>query len=442
MKPGVPFDVLLNKDSKRKIQSSVGWKKTDRLFGSDAYNIAGRFPQDSFSSLQYLLGNPHDSEPVSYFAKISTAETVPNEDGRTMLKRSDGVEWNVHELLAMRFGYIKSLAEDLAGEKVLDTILTVPPFFNQFEHDHIVDALELGGLRILALINDGTAVAVNYAMTRVFPAPEYHVIYDAGASSVCATVVQFFSEGAGKGKAADTQVAGVGYDREIGGTEMDRRLRDALTQPQALLQAGANAIVVSRPASSSGKDLPAEATVDYVDTPALAALFRAHATEVVVSAVGGPALGLQRGLGDAAKQGGVQLFVPSDFAVDTPAYRAALPVKTAVAAHLSSIGLPSLRVSNGLFIMFIPWLLNVDSGKIHLVGTGDGMFSATHIDDMAGFVGHVLTHLPGSCVRLRGVFLPISKCGLITINNNGLWSSSSSHHIPVHHAPSTPLHRP
>lgn len=39
MKPGVPFDVLLNKDSKRKIQSSVGWKKDDRLFGQDAANL-------------------------------------------------------------------------------------------------------------------------------------------------------------------------------------------------------------------------------------------------------------------------------------------------------------------------------------------------------------------------------------------------------------------
>jgi hypoxia up-regulated 1 len=39
MKPGVPFDVLLNKDSKRKIQSSVAWKNDDRLFGSDAYNL-------------------------------------------------------------------------------------------------------------------------------------------------------------------------------------------------------------------------------------------------------------------------------------------------------------------------------------------------------------------------------------------------------------------
>lgn len=39
MAPGVPFDVLLNKDSKRKIQSTVGWKREDRLFASDAFNI-------------------------------------------------------------------------------------------------------------------------------------------------------------------------------------------------------------------------------------------------------------------------------------------------------------------------------------------------------------------------------------------------------------------
>jgi hypoxia up-regulated 1 len=39
MKPGLPFDVLLNKDSKRKIQSSVAWKRDDRLFGTDAANL-------------------------------------------------------------------------------------------------------------------------------------------------------------------------------------------------------------------------------------------------------------------------------------------------------------------------------------------------------------------------------------------------------------------
>ena len=46
MKPGMPFDVLLNKDSKRKIRSSVAWKNGERLFGQDAFNIVRRRPCD------------------------------------------------------------------------------------------------------------------------------------------------------------------------------------------------------------------------------------------------------------------------------------------------------------------------------------------------------------------------------------------------------------
>lgn len=42
MSPGVPFDVLLDKSSKRKIQSTVGWKREDRLFGSDAFNLVSK----------------------------------------------------------------------------------------------------------------------------------------------------------------------------------------------------------------------------------------------------------------------------------------------------------------------------------------------------------------------------------------------------------------
>lgn len=41
MSPGVPFDVLLNKDSKRKIHSVVAFKKGERLFGQDAFNLVG-----------------------------------------------------------------------------------------------------------------------------------------------------------------------------------------------------------------------------------------------------------------------------------------------------------------------------------------------------------------------------------------------------------------
>ncbi len=35
VKPGVPFDVVLDRDSKRKISSVVGWKRDDRVFGAE-----------------------------------------------------------------------------------------------------------------------------------------------------------------------------------------------------------------------------------------------------------------------------------------------------------------------------------------------------------------------------------------------------------------------
>jgi hypoxia up-regulated 1 len=165
---------------------------------------------------------------MTYFTEISSANAVKSSRGAVALRRSDGTEWSVEELIGMQLAYVKGLAEDLAGEKVQDVIVTVPPYYSQFERDAVADAIEVSGLRTLALINDGTAVAVNYAMTRSFPTPEYHVIYDAGASSIRATVVEFASDGAGKSAATQIHVVGVGYDREVGGTELDRRLREIL----------------------------------------------------------------------------------------------------------------------------------------------------------------------------------------------------------------------
>ncbi|KAK0480495.1 Hsp70 protein-domain-containing protein [Armillaria luteobubalina] len=230
MKPGLPFDVLLNKDSKRKIQSVVAWKKDDRLFSTDAFNLASRFPSDSFSSLKLIQAMPFQSDAVSYYTTISTADLLETSRKTVALRQSDGTEWSVEELIAMQLSYIKSLAETLGEEKVQDVIVTVPSYYSQFERDAVADAIEISGLRTLALINDGTAVAVNYAMTRTFPKQEYHIIYDAGASSIRATIVSFSTDSSSKSDTLATHiaVAGVGYDRTVGGTELDRRLRELL----------------------------------------------------------------------------------------------------------------------------------------------------------------------------------------------------------------------
>ena len=195
---------------------------------------ASRFPADSFNLLKYLQGVPFDSEAISYYATLSAADTVRSSRDTISLRRSDGTEWSVEELIAMQFSYVKELAESVAGEEVTDVVVTVPPFYTQAERDAVVDAIEIASLRTLSLINDGTAVAVNYAMTRTFPEPEIHIIYDAGASAIRTTLVEFSTiESTGKGKTkpyTQVKVLSSGFDRRSGGAELDRRLLKVLVE--------------------------------------------------------------------------------------------------------------------------------------------------------------------------------------------------------------------
>lgn len=138
----------------------------------------------------------------------------------------------------MQFAYIRDLADSLSSgksvDRVRDVVLTVPPFYTQHERQALEDAVEIAGLKLSGMIHDGTAVAVNYALTRAFgEEKEYHIIYDAGATSITATVVSFSSttgEGKKKKGVNSTEIAAVavGFDRTASGMELDRRVRELL----------------------------------------------------------------------------------------------------------------------------------------------------------------------------------------------------------------------
>lgn len=96
------------------------------------------------------------------------------------------------------------------------------------------------------------------------------------------------------------------------------------------------------------KDLPAEiivVSVSLTDVPALAATFKEHGVEVVVSTVAHDALPHQHLLGDAAKQAGVKLFVPSEFGHSTIGQtEGKLGLKSKFGEYLEEIKLPFTRI--------------------------------------------------------------------------------------------------
>jgi hypoxia up-regulated 1 len=271
VKPGIPLDIVLTKDSKRKEAAAVAFKPTrdssnnviaelgsypERAYGGDALALQGRMPGEVFPNLKPLLGltwSGEQSETVNQYSSRYPAVQVEQDGklGTTLFKSSAFNEaeepWSVEELLAMELGNIRNNAEGMAGNLVEDAVVTVPAFYTVDERRAIEKAAGLAGLNVMALISDGLAVGLDYAKSRTFPTvndggkPEQHVVFDMGAGSTTATVLRFQSrkvKDVGKYNKTVQEVAvlGTGWDRTLGGDNfnqviVDDYIRKFVTKP-------------------------------------------------------------------------------------------------------------------------------------------------------------------------------------------------------------------
>jgi hypoxia up-regulated 1 len=271
VKPGIPLEIVLTKDSKRKETAAVAFKPSrdssnnviaelgsypERAYGGDALALQGRMPGEVFPNLKPLLGlswNGEQSDVVNLYTSRYPAVQAKQDGklGTTLFTCSafNKAEepWSVEELLAMELGNIKNNAEGMAGNMVEDTVITVPAFYTADEKRAIQKAADLAGLNVMGLISDGLAVGLDYAKSRTFPTvndggkPEQHIIFDMGAGSTTATVLRFQSrkvKDVGKYNKTVQEVAvlGTGWDRTLGGDSfnqviVDDYIRKFVTKP-------------------------------------------------------------------------------------------------------------------------------------------------------------------------------------------------------------------
>ena len=243
VKPGIPLEIVLTKDSRRKEASAVAFKPTkdpkvgsfpERAYGSDAVALAARFPGDVYPNLKVLLGLPADNSLVKEYAsrhpalRLETEKTRGTAAFRSGAFAEDEEPFSVEEILAMELQSIQKNAEALAGSRVKDLVITVPTFYTAEEKRAVELAAELAGLRVLELISDGLAVGLNYATTRTFPSvteggkPETHMVFDMGAGSTKATILKFQGRtvkdvGKFNKTIQEVRVLGSGWDRTLGG---------------------------------------------------------------------------------------------------------------------------------------------------------------------------------------------------------------------------------
>lgn len=236
--PGIPMDIILNEATARKEAAAVAFKADGgRLLGNDALAYSSKAPDSVYLSLKQLLGQDSASEAVKKY-KTSYSMIQLSENNRSTvdiiyhLKGAEKAEsMPVEEVVAMQFARVKALARARAREVVQDIVITIPPYFSSAARLALMDAAEIAGLRVVGLVHDGLAVAINYALSRTFsPQPVRHIIYDMGAGSTSATVVAFNQplDASGKPGTAEVVVEGVAYDEFLGGDAFNERLLELL----------------------------------------------------------------------------------------------------------------------------------------------------------------------------------------------------------------------
>ncbi|XP_052464026.1 hypoxia up-regulated protein 1-like [Carassius gibelio] len=236
VKPGVPMEIVLNKESRRKTPVAVCLKENERLFGDSALGVAVKNPKVVYRFLQSILGKTADNPQVAQYEKHFPEHQLQRDEkrGTVFFKSSEELQYTPEELLGMILNYSRGLAQDFAEQPVKDAVITVPVYFNQAERRAVLQAASIAGLKVLQLINDNTAVALNYGVFRrkdINSTAQNIMFYDMGSGSTTATIVMYQTvKTKESGTQPQLQIRGVGFDRTLGGFEMELRLRDHLAK--------------------------------------------------------------------------------------------------------------------------------------------------------------------------------------------------------------------
>ncbi|KAG5671881.1 hypothetical protein PVAND_002051 [Polypedilum vanderplanki] len=232
--PGMSMEIALNKESKRKTPSVIAFREKSRFFGDEAITLAARFPSSSYGYLLDLLGKDISNPIVELYKKrFPYYEIVPDSVRNTVSFKNGDAVYTIEELLAQLLERAQLFAQDATGQPIQECVITVPGFFGQAERLALLSAAKLANLKVLQLMNDYSAVALNYGIFQrknINETAHYVMFYDMGASKTTVSIVsyQLVKDKVLRETLPVVQIVGVGYDRTLGGLEMQLRLRDYL----------------------------------------------------------------------------------------------------------------------------------------------------------------------------------------------------------------------
>ncbi|MGE4182777.1 MAG: Hsp70 family protein [Limisphaerales bacterium] len=135
------------------------------------------------------------------------------------LFHADGTDHTATELSAILLRKLKEDTEARLGERILRAVITVPAYFRDPERKATIAAGAAAGLDVLQVINEPTAAAVAYGLSRE-EAGRRILVYDLGGGTFDVTLLELTADGV-KVRTSDG-------DHQLGGKDWDDRIIEFL----------------------------------------------------------------------------------------------------------------------------------------------------------------------------------------------------------------------
>ena len=217
MEGGEPV-VIENSEGARTTPSIVAFAKSgERLVGQAAKRQAVTNAQNTVFSIKRFMGRKF--EEVQDEAKRVPYKIVKASNGDAHVEVAVGGErktFSPPEISAMILGKLKADAEAKLGEKITQTVITVPAYFNDSQRNATKDAGRIAGMEVLRIINEPTAASLAYGLDE--KKDEKIAVYDLGGGTFDISVLEI-GEGVFEVKATNG-------DTHLGGDDWDNRIMD------------------------------------------------------------------------------------------------------------------------------------------------------------------------------------------------------------------------
>jgi molecular chaperone DnaK len=210
--------IIENKEGGRTTPSVVAiGKNGERLAGILAKRQQVTNPTNTIFSVKRLVGRRFSDKEIQQDKKLLPYELREGSDGGVEVKMGD--KWHKPlEISAMFLQKLKADAEEKLGEKITEAIITCPAYFDDSQRKATKVAGEVAGFAVKRIINEPTAAALAYGLTK--QGEKNIVVYDFGGGTFDVSVLDVSED--------TVEVKSTGGDTHLGGDDFDQKIIDWL----------------------------------------------------------------------------------------------------------------------------------------------------------------------------------------------------------------------